>query len=191
MRRLRPGLIDICAAVLVLFVLILPDRDLNVATAYRHVEPEQLDQVISSLARAQARTVTHPADGAAAEELAELLSTREVRQHDQALRVAGQAAKHEDSPTRWRALSAISLVHAARIEIPEAYEYGVEAIEACEARTSDCAAHERTRLDLYVEQLRAGLEAIRGGTNPQHDPDAFREQIGRVHPTTTFRGGSR
>ena len=183
-------MLDICAAVLVLIVLVMPGRDLHVASGYRWVEPADVPQVEKDVALAQAQALAHPTDGRAVERLAGLLGVRPVSQHDQALRLAGDAAQRmqkENGATRWRALLAISSVHADRIEIAEASRFANEALEACSAPGADCPPHEKVRLDLYAEQMAAGVEAIAHGADPRAEPDKFRSEMGRIHPTTTFR----
>ncbi|HLU65623.1 MAG TPA: hypothetical protein VKZ63_05080 [Kofleriaceae bacterium] len=191
MRRLGIGLLDVSAAVLVLIVLVMPGRDLHVATAYRQVEPEDLASLTAEVAEAQARLVADPADGAAAEKLAMLLARRPVNQHDQALRLAGAAAARESSPTRWRALWAVSLAHADLLEIEDAHRQAALALEACRAAPAACPAHEEQRLALYTDRLAAGVEAIARGADPRVDPERFRQELSRIHPTATYRSRPR
>src|SRR5688572_25048384 len=54
MRRIRVGLFDVGAAVLVLIVLVMPDRALHVGTGYRYVEASALPAVLDDVAQAQA-----------------------------------------------------------------------------------------------------------------------------------------
>ena len=183
-------MLDICAAVLVLIVLLMPGRDLHVATGFRWVEPAEVPALEKDVAQAQAQLLAHPSDGRAVERLAGLLGVRPVSQHDQALRLAGDAAarmKEERSATRWRALLAISSTHADRIEIQEASKFATEALEACSEPGADCPSHEKVRLELYAEQMAAGVEAIAHGADPRAEPDRFRREMGQIHPTTTFR----
>lgn len=183
-------MLDVCAAVLVLIVLVMPGRDLHVASGYRWVEPADVPQVEKDVALAQAQALAHPTDGRAVERLAGLLGVRPVSQHDQALRLAGDAAQRmqkENAATRWRALLAISSVHADRIEIAEASRFANEAQAACSEPGADCPPHEKVRLDLYAEQMAAGVEAIARGADPRAEPDKFRSEMSRIHPTTTFR----
>lgn len=188
MRRIHVGLFDVGAAVLVLIVLVMPGRELHIGTGYRHVEAGQLPGVLRDVAQAQAELEQTPTDGAAAERLAQILASRPVNQHDQALRLAGAAASHAGSPTRWRALLALSSAHADRIEIAEAHRFAAEAQSACAAAPPlACPPHEAVRLRLYTEQLAAGLEAIARGIDPRVEPDKFRREIGEIHPTTTYR----
>lgn len=188
MRRIRVGLFDIGAAVFVVTVLVMPDRALHVGTGYRYVEASALPTVLSDVAQAQADLQRDPRDGAAAERLAQILASRPVNQHDQALRLAGQLANHTDSPTRWRALLALSSAHADRIDIPEAHRFAAQALEACDAAPAGaCPEHEKVRLRLYVEELVAGMQAIARGVNPRVEPDRFRREMGEIHPTTTYR----
>ena len=188
MRRIRVGLFDVGAAVLVLIVMVMPGRELHVGSGYRYVEPDALPAVLIDVAQAQAELQRDPRDGAAAERLAQILASRPVNQHDQAMRLAGQLANHTDSPTRWRALLGLSSVHADRIEIAEAHRFAAQAQGACEAApASACPAHEKVRLGLYADELAAGLQAIARGIDPRVEPDRFRREMGEIHPTTTYR----
>jgi hypothetical protein len=187
MRRIRVGLFDIGAAVLVVIVLVMPGRELHVGTGYRYVEASALPSVLTDVAQAQADLQRRPNDGAAAERLAQILASRPVNQHDQALRLAGQVASTA-SPTRWRALLALSSAHADRIEIPEAHRFATQALDACTAAPAGaCPEHEKVRLRLYTEELAVGMQAIARGIDPRVEPDRFRREMGEVHPTTTYR----
>jgi hypothetical protein len=186
-RRFRVGLFDIGAAVLVLIVIVMPGRDVHVASGYRWVPPEELPGLTVEVAQAQAEELANPTDGAAAAKLAELLGMRPVNQHDQALRLAGAAARSATPASRWRALLAVSSTHADRIDIKEALEYGEKALAACNAPEAVCPDHEKVRLTLYVEQLQAGMQAIAQGTDPRLEPDKFRREVTKIHPTTTYR----
>ena len=187
MRRIRVGLFDVGAAVLVVIVLVMPGRELHVGSGYRYVEASALPAVLSDVAQAQADLQRRPNDGAAAERLAQILASRPVNQHDQALRLAGQVA-NTASPTRWRALLALSSAHADRIDIPEAHRFATQALDACTAAPAGaCPEHEKVRLRLYTEELAVGMQAIARGIDPRVEPDRFRREMGEVHPTTTYR----
>lgn len=186
MRRFRVGIVDVSAAVLVLIVIVMPARDMHVASGYRYVEPADRPALVNEVAHAQAQVLARPGDGAAVEALAALLAARPAGQHDQAMRLAGEAAK-TSTPTTWRALLAISIAHADRIEIPEALRFANQALQACEAPGAACPEHEKVRLGLYAEQLTAGTEAIARGADPRAEPERFRREMSSIHPTTTFR----
>jgi hypothetical protein len=145
------------------------------------VEPADIPQLEKDVAQAQAQALADPGDGRAVERLAALIGVRPVSQHDQALRLAGDAAarmQKDKAPTRWRALLAISSVHADRIEIQEASKFADEAVAACSEPGADCPPHEKLRLELYAEQLAAGVEAIARGADPRVEPDRFRREMG-------------
>jgi hypothetical protein len=168
MRSLKIGILDAAAVVLVLVVILLPARGTNISPAQPPLAPE----IAEDISEYQALLVANPADGAAAEELAETLVF--AGYSDWALRVAGDATRDKSSPTLWRALRAVSTTHADRIEIKEALEWGHVALEACRKTDEQCPAHEEIRLQIYVEQLRAGLES---GIDPKADPAGFRDAI--------------
>ena len=167
--RFRVGIFDIAAAVVVVIVMLLPARTPRVAAANAALD----DHTRRAISRMQARLSASPGDGVAAEALAEALTAAGAS--DWALRAAGSAAAHEDSPTRWQSLRAVSATHADRIEIPEALRWAERALAACGEHEA-CPSHEEVRLRLYVQQLTAGLES---GIDPKVDPAAFREAINR------------
>lgn len=184
-RHFRYGLVDICAAGVVLVAIFLPERGATVTSAYPR-QVEELPERRARVAALQGQVAAHPEDGEAVEELSRALL--DLGQHDLALRVAGAAAE-VPSPERWRALLALSSVHAERIEIEEAHEHAVAALEACRADGADCPEHLEVRLRLYAEELDAGVAAIAAGADPRLDPDGFRREMARVHPTARFRPG--
>jgi hypothetical protein len=169
--KLRVGVFDIAAAVIVVIAIVLPPRTPGVHAPFPPIAPETAGEI----SRLQARLIADPTDGAAAEELAELLSA--AGYSDWALRVAGAAARHHDSPTVWRALRGLSTTHADRVEIADAYRWAERALEACRQEGARCAEHEDVRLSIYVEQLEVGLHS---GIDPKVDPAAFRTAISRA-----------
>jgi hypothetical protein len=185
--RIRIGALDLAAVAVVMAVLFIPPRALRIESAYAGVAPESRQELELRLARAQAALSREPGDGAAAQELAEILISPAVKQHDQARRVAGEAASHEGSPTRWRALLALSWTLADRFEIAASLEAAEQAIAACGLTPATCPAHERARIEVYRNELIAGVEAIGRGADPRHDPAGFRRELSKAHPTSTFR----
>lgn len=177
--RFRVGIADITAAVVVAVVLFLPARSSDVIAAYPEAQSREIEL-------AQAAVAANPADGAAVEQLADRLIA--AGQLDWALRVAGAGARYDDSPSHWRALLAVSSVHAERIEILEAHEWATKALRACDADGAACAPHERVRLEIYAKELTAGVEAIRAGIDPSTDPFAFRKAIDTAYPRARLRG---
>ena len=169
--RFRVGVLDVAAAAIVIIVIVLPPRTPKVTAA----DPELREATVQAIGEHQARLMIDGGDGAAAEDLAELLS--QAGYSDWALRVAGEASRNTDAPLLWRSLRAVSAAHADRIEIDKALAWGRQALGACRASTAACPAHEEVRLALYVEQLEAG---VRSGIDPQVDPQAFRDAIGRA-----------
>ncbi|RMH42988.1 MAG: hypothetical protein D6689_06415 [Deltaproteobacteria bacterium] len=167
----RVGLLDGVAVVLVAIAIGLPPREVHVTDP---VPPIPRDAAIE-ISRYQAKLAADPADGVAAEDLADLLL--DLGYSDWALRVAGDAARFERSPTRWRALRGVSAAHAERLEVADALRWGELALSACEANEVACPAHEQVRLRIYIAQLRAGVES---GIDPRVDPAGFRAAISRA-----------
>ncbi len=164
---MRVGILDIAAATIVVIVIILPAREPNVGPPFPDVDEQQ-----EAIAEFQARLVANPQNGAAAERLAETLTA--AGYHDWGLRVAGEATQYKDSPTVWRAFRGLSTTHAERFEVKQALAWGEQALSACNAGASTCPTHEQIRLQIYVDQLRAGLQS---GIDPRVDPEGFRRAI--------------
>ncbi len=177
---MRVGILDITAVIVVMVAILLPARAMDVVPAY---DPS----IAREVEHYQARLVAHPGDGAAVEDLADQLIR--AGQNDWALRAAGDAANRpEASPTLWRALLAVSYVHAERIEIPEADDYAKKALLACDRDDADCPQYERIRLEMYLRELEAGMDAIHHGIDPAADPFAFRKAIDSAYPRARLKG---
>src|SRR5262245_11279260 len=177
--RVRVGITDIIAVVVVLLVVVLEliGRNRPVHHLYIVDEPGGGVRVhdvalASDIGRLEAHLAVHPEDGDAVEQLAYRLS--KAGQTDWALREVGAiAASPEPRPERWKALLALSGIHAERIDIPHAYEQAQAAFTECDAERnraaergtmanqSACPDYERVRLQVYVAELEAGLDAIR------------------------------
>lgn len=168
--RLRIGILDITAALIVLVVMLLPARSVTVQPAYGD-EPE----LVRELELAQARLAADPDDGEAAYALVKHLL--EAGQTDWALRVAGNATRLDGERGSWRALLAISAAHAHRVEIEDAARFARLALEACQATERDCPSYEEVRLQIYNQQLEAGVRAIERGVDPRLQPAEFREAL--------------
>ena len=178
--RIRFGIFDASATVVVLFAIFLPPRRPGLAAVYADHRPG----VGREIAAAQAELAQHPQDGQAVQELARLLV--EVREYGWALRVAGQAAARAVHANSWRVYLAISGVHAERLEIKPAHEWAEKAFAACGAPGATCAPYERVRVTVYADALKAGLDS---GIDPRLDPDGFKRAIDRAFPHARMRGG--
>lgn len=177
--RIRVGVLDITAVIVVLVAILLPARAMDVVPAYDPAVAREVEHY-------QARVVADPGDGAAVQDLADQLIR--AQQNDWALRAAGDAANQtKASPTLWRALLAVSSVHAERIEIPEAYDYAKKALLACDRDDADCPQYERVRLQMYLRELEAGMDAIHRGIDPAADPFAFRKAIDSAYPRARLK----
>lgn len=176
--RIRVGIFDLCAAIVVVAAILLPGRSVTVGHAYEP-EPGRLRDI----ALEQARLAMMPGDSEAADRLARLLT--EVGQTDWAVQVAGSAAKHSDRVS-WRALLAVSAAHAERIEVADAHRYAKLALDAClAAGPEQCPADERVRLSLYFGQLDVG---VRSGIDPRVDPDGYWKAVTESMRIVRYRG---
>ncbi len=207
--RLRFGIADITAIAVVLLVVVLELIGRNKAVAHLYMfdqpgdasGPQQDLALANDIGRLEARLAVNPGDGEAAEQLANRLA--KAGQTDWALRAVGTVAESgERRPERWRALLALSGVHAERIDIPNAYQKAREAQQECDrernrlindgkdGNLSACPDYEQVRLQVYVTELEVGLDAIRRGIDPALDPFEFRRAIDRANPRAKLRGPS-
>jgi len=164
----------------------MPGKSMSITGAYDHRakgdKARDVGKELGIAAQLQTELYTDPGNGLVAEKYAALMS--DMGRHDMALRIAGAAAQLE-SPSQWRALGAVSSAYADRIDIPNSLAWAEKAMTACAAVGDvDCPAHEQVRLRLYTEQLRLGVKVIEAGADPKFDPDGFRRELSRAHPTT-------
>jgi len=175
----RVSLVDVCVALVVLVVVLLPERAPSVRAAYPDTAP------LAEIGDLQARLARDRGDCAAVQKLTEILV--DLHQSDWALRVAGDGSRQSESPSVWRCFLALSSVHAERFEIREARTQAAKALEACDEPGADCPVHERVRMQLYLTELDAGITAIRQGIDPRTDPRRFREELNNAYPRARFR----
>ena len=162
------GIIDLGVATVVVMTLVLPPREMYASSAHPGAETEQF-----ALALAEARTIAHPEDGAAIDELSHRLDREDA--NDWAIEVAVRGADRAgESPTRWRALIAASAGFNRRLEVGPALEYANRALSACDEHRAACPSWEQIRMKQYQQPLEAG---VRAGIDPRLGPaarDAFR-----------------
>jgi hypothetical protein len=166
------GVIDLVAIVLVIVVVALPKRDSAVHDTFDA-------KVANQISASQTRLATNPGDGDAASKLA-LGVLREG-----ARRVAETAAGVDQTKTRWQSLWALSSVHVARFDVPEALRDAKLALAACEDKTQECPEHQHIRLQIWVGQLSKGLAS---GIDPRLQPKRFKEAMRRAFPRARIPG---
>jgi len=176
------GFVDIGIAVMVLFALLLPAREMFASAASKGTEAQQF-----GLALAEARTLAHPDDGAAVSELARRLGAAGFK--DWAVEVAlhgGERARQ--SPTRWRALLAASVAFTDRIDVVPALDYANRAIASCEDHRPACPTWEQVRMEQYQRHLDAG---VKSGIDPRRGPEAAKafRQAGEAGLRQIYVGG--
>lgn len=165
-RAAKLGLVDLGITVVVAVAVFLPPREMYASNAIKGDADAQF-----ALALAEARTIARPGDGAAVEAFARRLG--EAAQKDWAIDAAVAAAAHgNDSPTRWRALAAASAAYVDRLDVQPGLEYANQAVAACLRAGDACPAAEEVRLELYQQNLEAG---VKSGIDPRHDPKGFRK----------------
>lgn len=159
------GFIDLGVATVVLVTLILPAREMYATSAHAGTGPEQF-----ALALAEARTMAHPEDGAAIDELSRRLGL--LGEKDWAIEVAVRGSERaRQSPTRWRTLLAASVAFVDRLDVVPALDYANRALSACDDQPAACPSWEQIRMKLYQEHLDAG---VKSGIDPHRGPEAAR-----------------
>lgn len=157
------GLIDLAVATVVLVLVVLPAREMYASAAQKGTETEQF-----ALALAEARTMAHPDDGAAVDDLSRRLSASGFK--DWAIESALHGSERaRQSPTRWRALLAASVAFVDRLDVVPALDYANRALSACKDQPASCPSWERIRMELYQQHLDAG---VRSGIDPHRGPEA-------------------
>ena len=157
------GVIDLGVATVVLVALVLPPREMYAGAAQNGTEVEQF-----SLALAEARTMAHPDDGAAIDDLSRRLGAAGFK--DWAIETAVHASERaKGSPTRWRALLATSVALVDRYDVVPGLDYANRALAACEDPHAVCPGYEQVRMKQYQEQLEAGVAS---GIDPHRGPEA-------------------
>ena len=157
------GLIDLGVATVVLVTIVLPAREMYASAAQKGTEAEQF-----ALALAEARTMAHPDDGAAIDDLSRRLGAAGFK--DWAIEVALHGSERaKQSPTRWRALLATSVAFVDRLDVVPALDYVNRALSACEDQQAACPSWEQVRMKIYQQHLDAG---VRSGIDPHRGPKA-------------------
>lgn len=156
------GIIDLGIATVVLVTLILPAREMYASAVDGGTETARF-----GLALAEARTMAHPEDGGAVDELARRLGA--AGEKDWAIEVAVRGGERAPrSPTRWRALLAASAAFVDRLDVKPALDYANRALSACGSEAA-CPSWERVRMDFYQQALDAG---VKSGIDPHKGPAA-------------------
>ena len=182
----RLGLVDVCAILTLLVVLFMPGQAMSIMGAYDHRangdKARDVEHELAIAGQLQTDLFADPGNGELVERYAAVMS--DLGRHDMALRIAGVGAAVQ-GPSTWRSMGAVSSAFANRIDIPNSLLWGEKALTNCEqVGTVACPAHEGVRLRLYVEQLRVGMKVLEAGADPKFDPDGFRRELSRAHPTT-------
>lgn len=159
------GFIDIGVASVVLVAIALPAREMYASAAQKGTPADQF-----ALALAEARSLAHPDDGGATDELSRRLGV--IGFKDWALEAALRGSERaRQSPSRWRALMAASVAFGDRNDAVPALDYANQALSACEDPQAACPEYERIRMKEYQRQLDAGVAS---GIDPRLGPDAVR-----------------
>lgn len=156
-------IIDLGVAIVVLIYLVLPQREMYASSAHTGTDTEQF-----AVALAEARTMAHPEDGAAIDDLSRRLGSEGAK--DWAIEVAVRGSERAgQSPTRWRALLAASVAFVDRLDVVPGLDYANRALAACDEQRAVCPSWEQIRMKLYQQHLDAG---VRSGIDPHRGPEA-------------------
>lgn len=161
------GLVDVGALVVVLIAVVLPAREM-----YASAAPKGTAEQRFALALAEARAIAEPKDALAATALSHRLS--EAGFHDWAVESAVRgSARAEGTPARWRILFAAAEAYVDQYEAEKGLDYAGRALGMCDvnAPNDTCPGWERVRMEMYAQQLDAG---VKSGINPHKEPLKFR-----------------
>jgi hypothetical protein len=164
------GLVDLAVAAVVLVMVVLPPREMYAGPAQKGPPAEAF-----AVALAEARTMAHPDDGAAVDELSRRLGAAGFK--DWAIEAALRGSERAKlSPSRWRALLAASVAFVDRLDVVPALDYANRALSACQnveatgdGRSAACPSWEEVRMKLYQQHLDAG---VKSGIDPRRGPEA-------------------
>ena len=165
------GLVDLGVATVVAVMIFLPAREMYAQSVVKGDDAKQF-----AIALAEARTIQHPEDGRAVEDLGRDLG--DAGQKDWAIETTVHASDHAmQSPTRWRALMAASVAYIDHLDAVPALDYANRALTACHAtqdgeNAAACPSWEEIRMTLYQKHLDAG---VKSGIDPHRDPIGFRK----------------
>jgi hypothetical protein len=160
--------IDLAIALVVLVALVLPAREMYASAAIKPRQATDADRF--AVALAEARTIAHPDDGAAVDDLARRLGA--VGFKDWAIEVGLHGSERaKASPSQWRALLATSVAYVDRLDVVPALDYANRALAACDATGAACPSWEQVRMKLYQQHLDAG---VKSGIDPHQGPAAIK-----------------
>jgi hypothetical protein len=187
----RLGMLDVSAIMVLLVILFMPPPTMTVIGAFDHRakgdKPRDVQKELTLAGDLQTQLWKDPGNGEIADKLAAQMS--DLGRFDMAFRIGGKSASIP-GPSNWRALVAVSDAYAESRDISACFRWADKALSAChESGTDACPAHEEVRLRLHVEQLRIGVGLKDRGFDPKIDPNGFRRELSKGHPTT--RTGSK
>jgi len=179
----RLGLVDVCAILVWLVILIMPPASMYVKGAYdQRSTGDKARDIPKELARAsqlQFALLADPGNGVLTEELSAIYS--DLDRHDMALRLASESAQHIHATT-WRSLASVASAYAERVNIPQSLTWTQKSLSSCEASTS-CAPSDRLRLSLILQELQNAVALLATGADPRHSPTAFRRALTQQRPS--------
>ncbi|HET9623461.1 MAG TPA: hypothetical protein VFP84_18940 [Kofleriaceae bacterium] len=159
--------VDLAIALVVLVAVVLPAREMYARAAIKPSQAGPAEQF--AIALAEARTIAHPDDGAAVDDLSRRLGA--VGFKDWAIETAVHGSERaKASPSAWRALLATSVAYVDRLDVVPALDFANRALSACEATGAACPSWEQVRMKLYQQHLDAG---VRSGVDPHKGPAAI------------------
>ena len=181
------SLVDLGIATVIVVAVCLPPREMFAASAFKGDDTKQF-----AIAYSEARTMAHPDDGGAIEEVSRRLG--EAGFNDWAIDNAILGSERtKQSPTRWHALLAASVGFVNRRDAVPALDYANRALAACESAQEQgnmtaCPSFEQVRMLLYEQHLAAG---VKSGIDPKRDPAGFRKAGESALRTIRLQTGDR
>ncbi len=158
------GLVDIGVLIVALVAILLPARQMYAMDANKGTADARF-----ALALAEARALAQPKDPVASVALSHRLSEAGFKDWAVEEAVRG-SARADGEPQRWRVLFATAEAYVDQYEAEKGLDYATRALAMCDGLAA-CPDWERVRMDMYEQQLDAG---VKSGIDPRKEPSKFR-----------------
>lgn len=179
MNALKPGLLDIVVLAIVAIVLFLPNPTMLAQSGLSLKNEEVLKLSKDSqaeMALLQARHYTQNTSGSPTSEFVDTLI--DYGHLDQAIRVASESIDVED-PTQWKRHLNYSGALTERFEVEPAILQANLAKKHCQLKSSTCRLDQKSKIELFLQDLEAAQKALDKGLDPKKNSQAFKEEMNK------------
>ena len=187
MNAFKPGLLDVAVLAILAIVLLLPAPQMQAKNGLSLKSQEVLELGNRSQAEFALLQARHYGMGKAQKGsymaksafTTELVDTLVDYGHlDQAIRVASEDIQIE-GPLKWRRHLTYSGAFTERFAVERAMEQALLAQEHCLSKVSKCRLDQKSKIELFIQDLKAAEKALEKGLDPQKDSDAFVEEMNK------------